>query len=513
MGRPKGEGMSLARRSVESGVYNVFSSLLQTAISFVRAVILFRLLTPEIFGLYSFVTAIIVWTGTLPNFGLTGALVHRAPESEGEAGLRVHFTLTLILNLLWGLLMGALALWILPDQETRLIFNIILLTQIVDNLTLTGRFKLTRAVVFRRLALINLLITLAGSISAVTLAYLGFGIWSLVSTDIIAAVLMFAGIYILRPVWRMRLGWSGAGVRYFLDFGRRAFLSGPLFQALNKLDDIWTGFYLGETSLGFYSRAYSLATYPGTLLASPLNPIAAATYAELKGAPRKLSLAFTQVNLLLIRTGFFLGGWLAVIAPEFVLIVAGAEWLPMVNTFRLMLAFTLLNPLKQTIAGLFGAVGKPEIGVRVQIAQLIVMAAGLFLFGLPMGIEGVALAVDLMMGVGIILLLYQARQFVDFSARKMFVVPILALILGAGAAWLGPEIFLATAPVFTRAVIKTVIFASLFAGILVLFELRDLKNLLKFLRQAVLPAASPDQISLNSGGSLEYENHDPDPLI
>ncbi|MFN2198975.1 MAG: oligosaccharide flippase family protein [Anaerolineales bacterium] len=503
--------MSLARRSVESGFYNVFSSMLQTGISFFRAVILFRLLTPEVFGLYSYVTAIIIWTGTLPNFGMTGALVHRAPESEGEAGLRVHFTLTLIFNLIWGLVMGVLAVWIIPNLQTRLVFYVILVTQVIDNLSLTGRFKLTRAVVFRRLAVINLLITLISSLAAVTLAYLGYGIWSLVSTDIVAAVMMFAGIYLLRPVWRMRLGWSRTGVRYFLDFGRRAFLSGPLLQALNKFDDIWTGFYLGDTALGFYSRAYSLASYPGTLLASPLNPIAAAAYAELKGAAKKLSLAFMQVNLLLVRTGFYLGGWLAVIAPEFVLIVAGETWLPMVNTFRLMLAYTLLNPLKQTIAGLFGAVGKPEIGVRVQVVQLVVLIICLFLFGIPAGIEGVALAVDVMMVVGIILLLYNARKFVQFSARKLFAVPTLALIVAAGTAWLVAEKYLQAGSVWLTACLKTGLFSIVFAGILVLFEFNDIKELVRFFRRTVLKRT--DAMQADPEMPIEYESNDPDSLI
>lgn len=505
--------MSLARRSIESGIYNVFSSLLQTGIAFIRAAILFRLLTPEIFGLYSFVTAIIVWTGTLPNFGMTGALVHRAPESEGEAGLRVHFTLTLIFNLIWGALMGVLAIWIIPVRETRLIFYVILITQIVDNLSLTGRYKLTRAVAFRRLAVINLLITLVGSITAVSMAYLGFGVWSLVSTDVVAAALMFGGIYLLRPVWRMRMGLSRAGVRYYLDYGRRAFLSGPLLQALNKFDDIWTGFYLGQVALGFYSRAYSLATYPGTLLASPLNPIAAAMYAELKETPQKLSLAFTQINHLLVRTGFFLGGWLAVIAPEFVLIVAGEAWLPMVNTFRLMLAFTLLNPLKQTIAGLYGAVGKPEIAVRVQIAQLLVLLASLFLFGLTAGIEGVALAVDVMMGVGIVLLLYNARQFVQFSGRKLFAVPTLALLLAVGAAWLAEPLFFSGLSVWLRALLKTGVFIALFTGILILFERRDLWELAQFFRRVLLPARGPSNAPPGAEIPFEYEDNDPNPLI
>lgn len=484
--------MSLAQRSVISSAYNVISSVLQTGISFVRSILLFRLLTPDEFGLYSFVSAVIIWTGTLPNFGLDAALVHRAPESEGQGGLQVHFSLNILFNVVWGVIMALLGYVFIRDQTTRWVFWVVLFTQVIDNTTRTGRFKLSRQVSFRRLALIQLLLTLVGAVTAVLLAYQGFGVWSLVSTDVVAAVFLVAGIYLIRPVWRPRLGWSAERVRYYLEFGRRGFLTEPLLQALNKVDDIWTGFFLGQNALGYYSRAYRLATYPGSILAAPLNQVAAATYAELKGKPRQLSLAFNQVNKFLIRTGFLLGGWLTLIAPEFILIVAGEAWLPMVAAFRLMLVFTLLNPLKLTIAGLFSAVGKPEIYVRVQLLQLGLLLVSLFILGTRFGIEGVALAVDCMMLAGIIALLWQARRFVRYSLRALFGAPLLALLVALFVPWVIFGDFSAGGQVWLSALQKSLVYAVIFSALMLLIERRELFGLFSMVYQAVFKTGNAD---------------------
>ena len=64
--------MSIAQRSVHSSTYNIGSSLVQTAVAFARSIILLRLLDPEIFGTYRFVSSFIFWTAALPIFGMGG---------------------------------------------------------------------------------------------------------------------------------------------------------------------------------------------------------------------------------------------------------------------------------------------------------------------------------------------------------------------------------------------------------------------------------------------------------
>ncbi|MGD2207178.1 MAG: oligosaccharide flippase family protein, partial [Anaerolineae bacterium] len=465
--------MNIAKRTVHSTAYNVASSLVQTAIQFGRSIILARLLGPDAFGVYAFAGSWIVATRPLSQFGLGGALLHRARESEGEIALRVHFTLSLGFSIVWAVGLASLGPWIIPDampQETLWALWILISAEFVDQLTFTARMVLVRRVVFRRIALMNISTTVIATTVAILLAWKEFGVWSLVVTDIIGAVILVIGYYTYRPVWRPRLGWSKDIVRYFLDFGRRTFLAGVLLRALDRVDDLWTGMFLGETPLGFYSRAYRFATYPRTILASPLNSVAAGTYAELRDKPKRLSQAFFRINSFLVRSGFLVAGLLALVAPEFIRIVLGTKWLPMLTAFRLMLVFTLLDPIKVTIANLFVAVGRPEKTVRTRFVQLVVLVIGLWILGPALGIEGVAVAVDVMLVVGIGLLLWQAREHVQFSLRRMFAVPTAALIVGmiAGrAAILVPGIL--GSPWRTGSV-KIAVFLVLYVGVVVLLE-------------------------------------------
>ena len=92
----------------------------------------------------------------------------------------------------------------------------------------------------------------------------------------------------------------------------------------------------------------------------------------------------------------------------------------------------------------------------------------LFALGTRFNIAGVALAVDTMVVVGITVLLWQARQYVDFSARRAFAVPMLALVLGL-AAGAGVVALLTTLP-WLSATLKTVLFVLAYGGVLALLE-------------------------------------------
>ncbi|MCP4362227.1 MAG: oligosaccharide flippase family protein [Chloroflexi bacterium] len=474
--------MNLAQRSIRASAYNISGSLIQTGVAFARSVILLRLLNPDVFGVYRFTSSFIFWTAALPNFGMGGALVHHTHESEGEGALRIHFTLTLLFNIVWVVGLGGLGLLFIQDVQSKGVFMALLMSQFFVNLTQTARSSLVRKVAFRRIALLNTFATILAAVVVVFLAWKGYGVWSLVSSDLVRAGVLVMGLYIIRPVWRPRLGWAKESIQYFLSFGRRNFLNQPLLRSLDRLDDLWTGFFLGDEALGFYSRAYRLSSYPGNVFAAPLGSVASGTYAELKGHPKRLSQAFFRVNAFLIRIGFLLGGLLMLIAPEFIFIVAGEKWLPMVNTFRLMLIFTLLNPLKLTIAGLFTAVGKPEIVMKTRVVQLGVLVSALFAFGLPWGNEGVALAVDLMLLVGIVLLLWWAREYVRISIRSLFQAPLLSLIASMGVVWMVFFIDLGW-PMWGIGMGKVLLFSVIYISVLYGFERGEILNLLPLVRK------------------------------
>jgi O-antigen/teichoic acid export membrane protein len=297
---------------------------------------------------------------------------------------------------------------------------------------------------------------------------------SLLSIDITGVLILVVGFCVVRPVWRPRFVWSLPIARYFLRFGSRTFVAGLLVQVIDRIDDIWTGHFLGDAALGFYSRAYTFANYPRRVLASPVDSVALATYAEAKGDRRRLSKVFFRVNALMIRTGFLFAGALFLISPEFVRLFLGEKWLPMLNAFRLMIAYTALDPIKYTTGHLFLSIGVPGLLARTRLFQLLILAVGLVTLGPLYGIAGVALAATLMVVIGMGTMLWQARTFVDFSPIRLFAAPVLALVTGGLGAHGLVIAFDAAGSYWQTALIKFVAFVVVYFAVMFLIERRDL---------------------------------------
>jgi O-antigen/teichoic acid export membrane protein len=475
--------MSVAHRSVTAAAWNIFASLAQVVVLFVRSIILARLLPVEVFGIYAFAMSVVTLTSAFPIFGMWGAFLHRALESQDEDQLAaVHFTLKALFTLVWAAVLLAAAM-IFTEGETRLALMLLTLIYGGIHLAQTPRLILTRRVVHRRMALLQLLDVLLSSILAIALAWQGATLWALIGTDVVTLTVTILGFYVWRPVWRPHLGWSLPIVRYLLSFGSRTLVADLLRRALDRVDDLWTGLALGETALGFYSRAYGFAIYPRFILALPINTVAGGTYAELKGDRVRLSKAFFRTNAFLVRTGFLLGGLLALVAPEFIRLALGEKWLPMLTAFRLMLVYTLFDPIKITVADVLTVSGAPGKVVRARAIQLALLVAGLLSLGTWLGIAGVAIAVDAMLIVGIAILLWQARAYVDYSLRGLFLVPGLALIAGIALASAAVAIPALQGSDWITAAIKTAVFSCSYLGIVLILERREIPRYLKLLRE------------------------------
>jgi O-antigen/teichoic acid export membrane protein len=464
-------------------VWQTLSNLGRIIVSFARATLLARWLPVEVFGIYGLAHSWTVLSGEVANFGMGGAFLHRTTDTEDEEqAAAIHFTLKILFTLGWANLMVAGA-FLFAKESIQMALLVLTATEAGVHLTQTPQMILHRRVIHRRLALLELVGSISITIVSVGLAWHGATLWALLAMDIVLLGTRVIMLYVWRPVWRPRLAWSPSAVRYFLRFGRHNFLAHLFARALDRADDLWTGIWLGDTSLGFYSRAYEFATYPRKILSRSINVVTTGTYAELKDDRLRLSKAFFRANAFLVRSGFFLGGLMVLAAPEFIRLVLGEKWLPMLTPFRLMLVFTLLDPINITIANLFTAVGEPERVAKARGLQLAVLIAGLFTLGPLLRISGVVLAVDVMLIVGIVTLLDWAQIHVDISLKKLLFAPALALLLGISS-YLGLDVLMdVEGSDWMTGLIKIIVFSIIYGGALLLFEYQQLSDMLLFLGQ------------------------------
>jgi O-antigen/teichoic acid export membrane protein len=466
--------MSLARRSITSITWVTAANLAKLPVNLALTIILARLLPVEYFGIFAAMMAVVALSGAFFEFGLSGAYFHRSPETQDEdLATAILFTLRFVFNALWASLLLAGAILFTRDLQ-RTVLTVLTVSVFFSNLTAAPRVLLMRRVQHQRLAALDLTSFLTAGILSVMVAYFTASIWALLVGPLVSLFWSVVLLYLWKPVWKPRFAWELPVVRYFLRFGAKTVFANLLGVALDRVDDLWVSLYLGNLSLGYYSKAYRLAVQPRALLAEPVNTVAAATYAELKFDRLRLSQAFFRINALLVRTGFLLAGWLALIAPHFIRIFLGERWMPMLQAFQLMLVFTLLDPIKLTVASVLVAVGKPESISLIRSLQLLVMVFGLFVIGSRYDIAGVALAVDIMLVVGMLFFFSSVRRYVDFSLASLFLAPLAALLIAgilalAGAAFLDP-----VAQDWLLLFVKSVVFIPAFVILLVAFEGRRL---------------------------------------
>jgi PST family polysaccharide transporter len=255
---------------------------------------------------------------------------------------------------------------------------------------------------------------------------------------------------------------------------------GGLYFLTDRFDDFWIGTTLGKTLLGYYSRAYEFAHYPRRVIATPLLGVFNPVFAQLQGDRLRLSQAFYRATYIILRVSFLASGAFALVMPEFIHLVIGDNWAPMLLTFRLMLIYTLLDVIIVFGEGLLWAVGRPQQFQRITLAQAVFFVPAVVLGARLWQINGVALAADAVLGIGCVILYKYLRQVVDFSLVRLTFWPVLSLTFAWVGGWLMETRQLISNP-WQMAAAKLVLFGTLYA---VLLGIKEAKEVVEGLRWA-----------------------------
>ena len=435
------------RQSVKGATYNVAVSAVTILLGFARSVLLMRLLPPDAFGYVSLATFFMVFLAQLTAFGMDRALIQRrSPAGETYS---THFVLRVLLAvviLLLVLLMSPVLRRVYADQVVIIdILLILMLANVFSASFATPGAVLRRDLRFGALALMNLLSSVAMTVSAPLLAYLGAGLWSLVVEQVIGQVVRWIGFWVVVRPWRLSLRFDWGEARSLLQFGSHAFSADVMGMLLDRFDDFWAGTALGMTALGHYTRAYEIAQYPERVLATPITNVFFPTYAALQDQPRELAQSFFRSSSFLVRTGFVLAAVMLVVIPEATLLLFGVGWLPIVPIFRLMVVYVILDPLYINLSYLIIGMGHPAVLSRTRLLQLALFMVAVPAFSHLWGVYGIALAADIMILSGVLSLLIYAYRRVQFSLLDILGWPLVALaaatVAGAGliygVAWKG----------------------------------------------------------------------------
>jgi O-antigen/teichoic acid export membrane protein len=426
--------MSLAGKAARGTFWVAGGAYATQLVNFGTNIVLMRLLAPEHFGVLALAMVFLTLAQKIFGFGFNHALIHRQDDLETAA--RVHQLLHLLTGaIVVGLIAAAAPLLKIRYEDLpAAVLLVLAVGALGQGLGHTSRIMLEKELRFGRVTRANLAGVFASDVTGIVLAIYGLGIWALIIRQLVAWLVPMIG-YVLAAGRGVRIVWDWPLIRWYFRFGAFLWIGGIATLITLKFDDFLVGTLIDSTTLGYYARAYALATMPTVMVTHVIGRVAFPLYSKLQNDRDRLSDAFSATLRLILVFTLPLGVGLAILAPEFVRIVYGDKWNPMIVLIRLLLIYAVLRPIFDNTGELFTAVGKPKIAGTILAAQ----AIAVFLFCPVMtwnwGAEGAAVAVGLVLLTGVVLAYRTLPGYVNISFAETFLPPVFAALVGAGASW------------------------------------------------------------------------------
>ena len=362
---------------------------LTQVVSWAVTLLVARLLSPADYGLVGMATVYIGLAAIVTEFGLGSAIV-ALRELDDE-----HLAQLGSLALLIGFVACAISAGVAPllamfyGTPALTVVVVILSTLfIVDSLRTIPVAVMTRALRFKHLALLDAGKALVSAAVTLSVALAGHGYWALVLGILVSSVMATIAAVIMSP---MRFAYPRlATIRSTLGFGTRLLVARLSWFGYSNADFIVAGRILGQSALGAYTYAWTLATLPGEKLMSMLWRVTPAMFSAAKhdiAGLRRYFLLLTEA-LALAACPAAIG--MAMVAGDFVPLVLGAQWAGAVVPLQLLALYAGFQATTALLPHVLHVTNQVSLDSRTGIAALIVLPPAFYFGGLQWGTAGIA---------------------------------------------------------------------------------------------------------------------------
>src|SRR5262245_39715303 len=277
----------IERQAAAGLKWSSVAKLTGQAVSWAVTIVVFRLLTPEDYGLMALSMVLVSVVAGVAEFGLGSSLVQAPTLDKRElrqlagalGALNIGCGLLILLGApLFADLMG-------NDRLTNIIrvLAVQFLLNAIDGVPASVAYRQMR---FKLLAGVELATVLLSSLATLALAWFDFSVWALVLGNLAGAVLRTL-LYVVR-VGFVRPTFDFHGIAKHLRFGGAVTASRLLWQVTYQTDTLIAGRTLSSEAIGLYSVSMHLATLPMMKAMSIVNQVAFPAVARLQDEPARL---------------------------------------------------------------------------------------------------------------------------------------------------------------------------------------------------------------------------------
>ena len=363
---------SLKEKTVSGVGWSAADAFLAQGVSFIVGLVLARLLSPEEYGLIGIVLIFTTILLSVVDCGFSNALIRKLKVTEDDYNTLFIFNI-LISFAMYGLLYASAPFIANFFERPQLVAltRVTGLLLIFQALSIVQYTILSRNVDFKTKTKASIISAVISGVLGITMAFLGYGVWSLVYQHLSRQLLysLFLWIFIK---WNPKLSFNIESFKYMWGFGWKLLVSGLLDKIWAQLYQVVVGKFYSPATLGQYSRSKEYANIFSSNLTTIVQRVSYPVLSQVQDNEERMVSAYRKViKITMFVTAIILISMAAVSEP-FIYCLIGPQWQDAAKFLPYICISMSLYPLHAINLNMLQIQGRTDIFLYLEIVKKII---------------------------------------------------------------------------------------------------------------------------------------------
>ena len=392
---------------------------MQSLSSFLIGIVLARLLTPSEYGLIGMAGVFIFVTYVFVDSGFSTALIQK--QTCTSADYSTVFYLNLVVSFFFFLIIffsaGAIADFYNEPQLLPIIRTLGLLI-ILFALSIVQQSIITKQINFKLLNLINISSQIVSGIIGITLAFKGYGVWSLVWKTLLNQMFVNIQLWVFNR-WSPTLEFSMKSLREMFAYSSKLLISGIINRIYEQLYSLVIGKFFSAKELGLYNRANQFKTLPSETLSGAIMSISFPVFSQIQHDKIRMKyVAKKIVKITMFITITAMCG-MAAVSSQLIVTLIGEKWSGATTYLQLLCMVGLFYPLHPINLNIITSMGRSDLFLRLEIIKKI-LAVPIIILGIFTSVTNMILGMIVISVIAIFINSFYTRILINYGIKEQF---------------------------------------------------------------------------------------------
>ena len=405
----------LKDKTVKGVGWSAIDNVAQYAVTFIVGIVLARLLSPDDYGLIGIITIFTTICSALIDGGVSSALIRKknATEDDYNTIFFLNLGMSLFLYLVIFLCSPLIARFF-GREELVVLTRVSSLSMIIGAFSSIQFTRLVKMIDFKTQTRITVIASIVSAIVGIVMAFLGFGVWSLVAQSLTNQLVRTALLWFFNH-WAPKLRFSVESFKELFGFGWKLMVSQLLNDVWKELYQVVVAKFYSPATLGQYTRAKGYSQLFSKNITSVVQRVTYPVLSDIQDDPVRLVSAYRRIikTTMFVTTVLMLS--LGAISEPLLYCMIGPKWLEAATYLPLICLGGTLYPLHSINLNMLKVQGRSDLFLGLEIVKKIIGLAPLFV-GAFVGIMPM-LYVNLVTGViAFFLNSYYSGKILNYSS-------------------------------------------------------------------------------------------------